>query len=120
MTHHEHPTPRIVDAPITSWVDHPRFPGIRMQQLLTSQDNPGASVSRVRVPPGGVVGWHSHREQVETVYVLSGRSMLTLGAQEHPFGAGEIVAIPAALEHTLRNEGTEAVELLCFFTPPVA
>jgi quercetin dioxygenase-like cupin family protein len=118
MTEHERSLPLIVDAPAVPWKDHPRFPGIRMQQLLTPQDNRGASVSRVRVPPGGVVGWHSHPEQVETVYVLAGRSTLTLGEQANPFAAGQIVAIPPALVHTLRNEGAETVELLCFFTPP--
>jgi len=29
------------------------------------------------------------------------------------------VAIPPAFDHTLRNDGPEDVELLCFFTPPV-
>ena len=119
MTQPERPLGPIVDAPAIPWNDHPRFPGIRMQQLLTALDNPRASFSRVHVPPGGVVGWHSHLEQVETVYVLSGQSTLTLGEQEHPFGGGQIVAIPPAVDHTLRNDGPEAVELLCFFTPPV-
>jgi len=119
MTQHNRSLGPIVDAPAIPWKDHPRFPGIRMQQLLTALDNPRASVSRVHVPPGGVVGWHSHLEQVETVYVLSGQSTLTLGEQEHLFGAGQIVAIPPALDHTLRNDGPEVVELLCFFTPPV-
>ena len=61
------------------WVAHPRFAEISMRQLLTSRDNPLASVSRVRVPPGGVIGWHHHAIQTETVYVLSGQSTLTLG-----------------------------------------
>jgi quercetin dioxygenase-like cupin family protein len=119
MTQPERPEGTIVDAPAIAWSDHPRFPGIRMQQLLTAGDNPRASVSRVHVPPGGVVGWHTHREQVETVYVLSGQCALTLGELEHPFGAGQIVAIPDALDHMLRNDGPEDVELLCFFTPPI-
>jgi quercetin dioxygenase-like cupin family protein len=70
MTQHERSVPSIVDAPGLPWKDHPRFPGIRMQQVLTAQDNPWASASRVQVPPGGVVGWHCHPGQVETVYGL--------------------------------------------------
>jgi quercetin dioxygenase-like cupin family protein len=110
--------PRIVDESATVWTDHSRFPGVRMKELLSSRDNAQASVSRVQVPPGGVVGWHDHPGQVETVYVLQGKSILTLGAEPLSFGAGEIVAIPTGLEHSLRNEWTETVELLCFFTPP--
>ena len=102
------------------WVPHPRFAEISMRQLLTARDNPLASVSRVHVPPGGVIGWHNHATQTETVYVLTGQSTLTLGENPVAFGAGHIVAIPPATRHTLTNEGVEPVELLCFFTPPIA
>jgi len=88
--------------------------------MLTSAANPLASVSRVRVPPGGVIGWHQHAAQTETVYVLAGDSTLTLGESPVRFGAGQIVAIPPATRHTLVNDGAETVELLCFFTPPSA
>jgi quercetin dioxygenase-like cupin family protein len=60
-----------------------------------SAECPGASISRVRVPPGAVIGQHHHAGQVETVYVLAGRSILTLGDRETPFAAGQIVAIPS-------------------------
>jgi quercetin dioxygenase-like cupin family protein len=110
---------RVADEANAAWAAHPRFAGIQMKQLLTSADSPTASVSRVRVPPGGVIGWHHHAGQVETVYILAGESVLTLGDQETPFAAGQIVAIPSELPHTLRNEGPETVELLCFFTPPL-
>ena len=100
-------------------VAHPRFADILMKQMLTSAANPLASVSRVRVPPGGVIGWHSHATQTETVYVLAGDSTLTLAETPVRFGAGHIVAIPPATRHILLKDGPEPVELLCFFTPPV-
>ena len=54
------------------------------------------------------------------MYVLAGDSTLTLGESPVRFCAGQIVAIPPALRHTLSNDGVETVELLCFFTPPIA
>lgn len=111
--------PRIVDAASTAWGTHARFPGILMNRLLTSADNALASVNAVRVPPGGVIGRHRHPAQVETVYVLAGHSILTLGETEVPFNAGQVVAIPIGLEHALRNEGADVVQLLTFFTPPL-
>jgi quercetin dioxygenase-like cupin family protein len=111
--------PSIVDEGQTDWAAHPRFAGIQMKQLLTSADNVAASISRVRVPPGCVIGWHHHAGQIETVYVLAGEGVLTLGDQEAGFSGGQIVAIPSELEHTLRNDGTAMVELLCVFTPPL-
>jgi quercetin dioxygenase-like cupin family protein len=53
------------------------------------------------------------------VYVLKGQCVLTLGETEYPFNAGQIVALPAGEEHELRNVGSEPVELITFFTPPV-
>jgi len=113
-------TPRIVNSVETEWGDHPRFAGIQMKALLTKADNALANVSMVHVPPGSEVGWHLHATQVETVYLLSGQAVLTVGATESALTVGCIVAIPAGAEHALRNVGTEPIELLAFFTPPIS
>jgi quercetin dioxygenase-like cupin family protein len=109
----------IVDATAMEWREHPRVQGIYAKQLLSATDNPLASVAVVQVPPGAEVSRHSHAGQVETVYVLKGQCVLTLGETEYPFNAGQIVALPAGEEHELRNVGSEPVELITFFTPPV-
>ena len=111
--------PRVVNSAETEWGDHPRFAGIRMKTLLTKSDNAWANVNMVRVPPGSIVGWHTHMAQVETVYLLKGQAVLTIGTNESELNAGCIVAIPSGREHTLRNVGSEAVELLAIFTPPL-
>ena len=109
----------IADVNAGEWMEHSRFRGIYLKRLLTPADNPLASVNVLRVPPGGIIGRHLHPTQVETVYALAGQSILTLDQTEVALNAGQIVAIPIALEHALRNEGTETVELLTFFTPPL-
>ena len=109
----------IVNAAAIDWTEHPRFRDIGMKSLLGAADNPLAGVTLVQVPPDGVIGRHIHVNEIETVYVLAGQSVLTLGDADHPFAAGQIVAIPAGLEHALVNTGSETVELLCIFTPPL-
>lgn len=111
--------PRLADIQSGEWVEHARFSGISMKGLLTARDNPLASVNAVQVPPGGVIGRHRHPAQVETVYVLAGQALLTLDQAEVPIRTGHVVAIPAGLEHALRNEDAAMVELLTFFTPPI-
>ena len=110
----------IVNAAAIDWSEHPRFRDIGMKSLLGAADNPLAGVALVRVPLDGVIDRHIHVNEIETVYVLAGQSVLTLGDADHDFAAGQIVAIPAGLEHALRNSGVETVELLCIFTPPLA
>lgn len=113
------PTAPIVSSAAIDWTEHPRFRHIGMKSLLSSTENPLAGVSAVRVPPDGVIGRHLHVSEIETVYVLAGQSVLTLGNTDLPFAAGQTVAIPAGLEHALRNVGDDTVELLCIFTPPL-
>jgi quercetin dioxygenase-like cupin family protein len=111
--------PRIAHLMDGDWREHTRFPGIYMQGLLTTSDNPLASVNAVRVPPNGTIGRHRHAEQVETVWVIRGNAILTLEQTEVSLRNGQIIAIPIGLEHALRNEGPALVELLTFFTPPL-
>lgn len=112
--------PRVVDIAEVEWGEHPRFAGILIKPLLTRADNALANVSLVHVPPRREVGRHVHPTQVETVYLLAGKSILTVGETEIPLEAGQITAIPIGAEHALRNAGTEPVELLAFFTPPIS
>jgi quercetin dioxygenase-like cupin family protein len=112
--------PRVADLAAGEWEEHPRFPGIQIQGLLTRMDNPFANVNAVRVPPGGTIGRHRHTGQLETVWVIRGNAILTLNQTEVPLKDGQIIAIPIGLEHALRNEGHSLVELLTFFTPPLA
>ncbi len=110
---------KIADANTADWVEHARFPGIYVRKLLTSHDNPLANLNEVLVPPGGLIGSHGHPQQVETVYVLAGESLLTLAGKEFPFRTGQVVAIPMGIEHTLENVGVGDVHLLTIFTPPI-
>jgi quercetin dioxygenase-like cupin family protein len=111
--------PRVADLEAGEWQEHARFPGIYMQALLNTADNPFATVNAVRVPPGGTIGRHRHSQQVETVLVIRGIAILTLDQMEVSLRDGQIIAIPIGLEHALQNEGSALVELLTFFTPPL-
>lgn len=111
--------PRVADLAAENWQEHSRFPGIYVKRLLTPSDNPFASVNVIQVPPGGQIGHHSHAQQFETVWVIRGNAILTLDETEVLIQDGQIIAIPIGLEHALRNEGSDLVELLTFFTPPL-
>ena len=111
--------PRVADIESGEWQEHVRFPGIYVKGLLTSEDNPLATVNVVQVPPGGKIGRHRHAQQLETVWVIQGNAILTLDQMEVFIRDGQIIAIPIGLEHALRNEGETLVELLTFFTPPL-
>lgn len=111
--------PRIADLETGEWQEHVRFPGIYVKGLLTSADNPLASVNVIQVPPGGKISRHRHAQQLETIWVIRGNAILTLDQTEVSIKDGQIIALPMGFEHALRNEGQSPVELLTFFTPPL-
>ncbi len=112
------PLPRVADLNAGEWQEHAHFPGIYVQVLLNTSDNPLATFNAVQVPIGGVIGPHRHVQQFETVWVIKGKPILTLDQKEVSLRDGQIIAIPIGLEHALRNEGHTVVELLTIFTPP--
>jgi quercetin dioxygenase-like cupin family protein len=111
--------PRVADLEAGEWEEHVRFPGIYIKGLLTPADNPFANVNVIQVPPGGIVGRHRHAQQLETVWVIRGKAILTLDQTEVSINDGQIIAIPIGFEHALRNEDESLVQLLTFFTPPL-
>lgn len=111
--------PPIIDPDALPVVGHPRFAGIDMKQVFTKASHAFASIGIVYVPPGGVIGLHIHPNEIEVVHIRGGSAILTTGEFERNFEAGQFVAIPIGMEHGLRNEGSEVVELITFFTPPV-
>jgi len=111
--------PRVADLKAGEWQEHTRFPGINVKGLLSSADNPLANVNVVQVPSGRIIGLHRHTQQLETVWVIKGNPILTLGNVDIPMSDGQIIAIPIDVEHALRNDGQSTVELLTFFTPPL-
>ena len=85
--------PRVADLFAGEWQEHTRFSGIFMKSLLTPADNPLASVNVVQVPPGGNIGHHRHAQQLETVWVIRGKAILTLDQTEVSIRDGQIIAI---------------------------
>ena len=112
--------PRLADLNAGEWQEHVRFPGIYIKRLLTTTDNPFANVNVIQIPPGGIIGRHRHKQQLETVWVIRGNGILTLDQTEVSIRDGQIIAIPIGLEHALRNEAQFPVQLLTFFTPPLS
>lgn len=110
---------KINDIHSGEWQQHPRFSQIQFKPLLTSKDNSFANVNTVLIPPDGEIGFHGHVNQIETIFIFRGRSILTTEGVDHSFGFGQIVAVPIGVEHSLRKVGKEDVQLLTFFTPPL-
>ena len=100
------------------WQQHPTIPGIRIKSLENSRTLEKASVTLVRVDPGGVIEPHLHEHSSETAYVMSGRAVLTLPEGDVTLASGDGVTVPPRTLHSLRNEADEPVQILAVHIPP--
>jgi len=119
MTKPNNLTPPITNHTDIPWEPHPRYPSVDFKALIKGADNTFTSIGLLRFPPSGVVGIHIHANEIETIYGLAGAGILTLQDKETTFSAGQIVSIPMGMEHGLRNESENDLEILTIFTPPL-
>jgi mannose-6-phosphate isomerase-like protein (cupin superfamily) len=63
-----------------------------------------------RIPPGAGIPLHTHNVE-ETVLVLSGTAIVTIGDAEMTAVAGDATWVPAAVPHCFVNDGSEILEI---------
>ncbi|MBI2652549.1 cupin domain-containing protein [Candidatus Woesearchaeota archaeon] len=61
---------------------------------------------------------HMHPKENHFVYVFKGKAKGTIGDVTAEVGAGQLIAIPAGVPHSLERIGDTPVEVILFSTPP--
>ncbi|MCD6526645.1 MAG: cupin domain-containing protein [Desulfuromonas sp.] len=87
-----------------------------LRDVVTAKINPQLSLHRGRIEPGGEIC--CSRDQMETIYILSGDVLCTMGGQETTLGAGHCIVVSPDVDRSLKNSGEQPVELLIAVTPP--
>lgn len=69
--------------------------------------------------PGYMHENHTHSDQEEVIYVLSGRGKARITEEEREIGPGTVIYIPADEPHAIWNESrTESMRTLIIKSPP--
>lgn len=101
------------DGGITKW-----FSGDVYSVKLTAAQTHGVlGVVEASVPPGGGPVAHTHADQSETFYLLSGELEFLDGDTTFTARPGDLVHIPAGLRHRFTNVGVHTAKMLFFYTP---
>ena len=75
------------------------------------------SLLRITNPPGVSTPPHRHRDEDETLYVLSGRLQVETGGASRDVTAGEAIHLPRGEAHRVSNPGPGEAQALVFCTP---
>ncbi|MFD6756203.1 quercetin 2,3-dioxygenase [Micromonospora gifhornensis] len=85
---------------------------------VTADDTNGSlGFIEATVPPGAGPVAHSHGNEDEAFYVLSGRLEFLNGDELHVAEAGDFVFIPRGNRHRFTNVGDTDARMLVIFTP---
>jgi mannose-6-phosphate isomerase-like protein (cupin superfamily) len=95
------------------------FPGLGNLHLIKSEDTDGRfALIEHTIPPRGLAApTHTHKNEDEYSYVLSGRLGAMIGDEVVEAGPGELVFKPRGVPHSFWNAGDEEVKLLELISP---
>ncbi|MCQ8242232.1 cupin domain-containing protein [Rhizosaccharibacter radicis] len=94
------------------------FAGTFLQIVAPAALSGGAcGVMRMTMPPGNATPVHQHRDQTESIYVLSGIVRLETAGLTRVLGPGEAGVLPRHQPHRLSNGGAEEASVLVISVP---
>ena len=70
--------------------------------------------AKLTINPGCSIGSHVHDQEEEVFYILSGRAKLSDNGTPVVLNAGDSIRTGGGESHSIRNSGTEPVEVLAF------
>src|SRR4051812_16827646 len=75
------------------------------------------SQSKLTLQPGAAVPTHHHPGSAEWVYVIAGKTEVTVDGVAKTVGPGGAIAIPAGAQHSVRVVSKEAFQGIQFYVP---
>ena len=68
--------------------------------------------AKLTLPPGAGIGSHQHEKEDEVYIITSGSGLLADGTGEQRVNAGDAILTGNGDSHSIRNDGTEDLELI--------
>ena len=70
------------------------------------------------IPPDGEIGVETHDENDQILSFVSGLGKAVVGGKTKKVGPGDVVVVPAGVEHNFRNDGPNPLVLYTVYGPP--
>ena len=102
-------------------VEAKELPGRSLKWLYTPEmkQAEGFTFNVVTLDPGNTVKpAHSHKNNEELIYIVSGTGKAYIDGNVYEVSAGSAVLFSKGSVHMVRNSGSEDMKVACFFTPP--
>jgi mannose-6-phosphate isomerase-like protein (cupin superfamily) len=77
-------------------------------------ETPRLNVTHVSIRPGETVPAHTHQDEDQVYYVVSGSGFVELAGERTTVSAGSTVLIPLGTEHLITNTSSERLDYVFF------
>jgi mannose-6-phosphate isomerase-like protein (cupin superfamily) len=71
-------------------------------------------LSQTTIPPGSTIGYHTHGENEEMYFILSGRAVMTINGERREVRTGDAILNRRGWSHGLENPFDQPVTILVF------
>lgn len=78
------------------------------------------SVTWLEVPTGTQQTLHSDEEAEQVYVVVRGAGTMSVAGDTQKVGEGDLILVPPATDHSIANDGDEALACVSVQSPPVA
>ncbi len=70
------------------------------------------------IPPGGEIGEEVHEDNDQILSFVSGLGKAVVAGETRSVGPGDVVVVPAGVEHNFLNDGPNPLVLYTVYGPP--
>ena len=93
---------------------------IEMVHLLNKEEFEGAGrlFSELHIQPGDSIGYHIHKNEQETFYILAGEALYNDNGTEVTLKPGDVAICKAGEHHGIKSSGSETLVFIGLITFP--
>lgn len=83
---------------------------------IQKYNEPNKMIAKITIPPQASIGYHTHTEDDEVVYVLKGKGLCLMGDDKKEICAGDINYTKKMESHSIINNSDSDLEILAIIT----
>ncbi len=110
IIHESNAEAQVIDAPFKRVIRHISAPWTLGSTQLW--------LGTTSIEPGYTSNPHSHKDQEEVFYCVSGKGRIRVDDEEENFSPGDVCYVPAGCVHQLINTGEEVLKVVAAVSPP--
>jgi len=96
---------------------HPKFEGVKIGYILTKEKHPELSITVLEILPGAEIPLHTHKKEVDTIFILEGSAEVFLNETWRRVKEGDVIIISPKEVHGVKAVGEKPLKCYIVHAP---